>query len=139
MAQARSLGLRLATNIGLFLDYTYMLGVLLSCVFLIVLVKGLFNKNNLLRSPFYFFVTVATASDICSCSLFYIVAYILEPLFGGNSNVRTQKAYHDYIYLVIIFISRILLIMDMILDGVLTFNRFTAFIFPFQHKKVRLL
>ena len=139
MDNATSVGIRLAVTIGMIVDYTYMLGVLLSCFFLLVFIKGLSNKTSLLRSPFYFFMMVATASDILSNVLFYIIAYVLEPLFGGNSNVRTQKANHDYIYLAIIFISRVFFIMDMILDGVLTFNRFTAFIFPFQHKKVRLL
>ena len=139
MNDTTSVGIRLAVTVGIVIDYTYMIGVLLSFVFLLIFIKGLSKKNSLLSSPFYFFMMVATASDILCNVLFYMLLYILEPLFGGSADVRTQKMYHDYIYVAILFVARIFFIMDITLDAVLTINRFTAFVLPFTHKKVRLL
>ena len=121
------------------IDYSYMIGVLVSFVFCLVLIKGLFGKESPLRNSFYFFTMAATASDILCNTLFYMLVYILEPLLGASTNLKTQIIYHDYIYFAIIFVARIFMIMDMTLETVLAMNRFTALVFPFTHRKVRLL
>ena len=127
------------TIISNVIDYSYMVGVLLSFIFFLILIKGLLNKQSSLRNSFYFFTMMATASDILCNTSFYTIVYILEPLLGGSENIKTQEIYYDYIYFTIIFIARIFLIMDMSLEVVLTMNRFTALVVPIKHRKVRLL
>ena len=129
--------LRIFTRIAEFIDYSYIFGTVISTIFLYVLIRGLLNKYSPLRTSFYFFTTVATASDVICTFLFYTDAYLLNPKWGQSNNKLIQATYKFYINPLLMFVARIFLIMDFSLDSVLTLNRLTALVFPFIHDEVR--
>ena len=139
MGNSARVELNIFTRIADFIDYSYIVGTVISTVFLYVFIRGLLNKHSPLRTSFYFFTAVATASDIICTFIFYIDAYVLSTVLGKSDNKTVQETYKFYINPLFMFIARIFLIMDFSLESVLTFNRLTAFVFPFIHNEVRSL
>ncbi|KAE9547567.1 hypothetical protein FO519_009222 [Halicephalobus sp. NKZ332] len=117
-------------------DCIYILGCFFSAIFLYIFVKGMLKKKSPMRSSFYFFMAVATVADIVCNFFYYGLVYILDPVLGQNENKSIQDIYHDYIFVIMIFVARVCAIMDTGLDAVLTVNRLTALVFPFRHSRI---
>ena len=139
MAKKTNIKLIIFSTISNIIDYSTMVGWLISLTFLFIFIKGFFKQKSPLKTSFYFFTMLATLADLTSWASDYIDIYLLYPLLGQSKQKKIRNIYFRYIGKITAYIIEVSFNLDLCLDGVLTINRFTALVFPLHHKKARLL
>ena len=118
------------------LGYGFIVGAIVSVIFIFVFVKSIFKRFSKLRTPFYVFMTIATITDTLCTLIILIDDYWLWPVIGESKKKSDRKFYDNYINEPISVTIGTLVALDIHFDVILIFNRMTAFVFPVIHHEV---